>query len=76
MSRTETNHLSVDMSEIKSFNGDSSVFISFSLMDGDVFVTNSFQGSFGDLKFFRLIPLAISVDLDRYLRSNQVNTFI
>lgn len=39
MSRAETNHLSVEMSDIKNFHGDSTVFVSFSLMDGDVYVT-------------------------------------
>lgn len=69
MSRAETNHLSIEMSEIKDLRGDSSVFISFSLNDDEIFVTNSFKGSSGDLKYFRLIPLVMCVDLDRYLRS-------
>jgi hypothetical protein len=68
MSRAETNHLSIEMSEIKDLRGDSSVFISFCL-DEEIFVTNSFKGSSGDLKYFRLIPLVMCVDLDRYLRS-------
>lgn len=39
MSRAKANHLSVEISEIKNFNNDSTVYVSFSLMDGDVYVT-------------------------------------
>ena len=39
MSRATTNHFSVDLSGIKGLDSDSMFYISFCLMDDDVFVT-------------------------------------
>ena len=73
--RADINHLTIEIGKCTDIKVSNPIYAAFSLLESDIFLTNSTKGTVLDFAYLKMVPLAMGTDLDRYLRSSPLSIY-